>query len=55
MIIRQADQIALLNEEKKLLTEQVMELEELRVKHQEHMKESNDYQEKLENRVYETN
>ena len=32
-----------------------MELEELRVKHQEHMKESNDYQEKLENRVYETN
>lgn len=55
LIIQQADQIALLNEEKKLLTEQLAELEELRVKHLENMTEAANYQEVLENRVYDTN
>ena len=37
------------------MTEQVTELEELRVRHQEAMAESSSYQEVLEKKIYETN
>lgn len=37
------------------MSEQVMELEELRVRHQEAMVESSNYQEVLEKKIYETN
>ena len=51
----QADQIATLNEEKTILAQQVVELEDLRMEHQEQMLQSADYQDNLEKKVYDSN